>query len=214
MFRVSESISSTIPSIPSTSALVKSSRGTGSKTSTGGGAEQRPVTQPRHRDQQREVRVHRRPQGLDVAALELGAQPLAVLEVEARRIAPGPDLRLHDDRHLDRPQSPRRHRAGDGEQPLDEASLLLERHPPSRHDQHVEVAARPQPSENGRAVEIGADEILREHVANCGEHPLELLLHRRDDRVKENGATLSPPRSRSPRRIMATPPTSSGKSLA
>ena len=112
--------------------------------------------------------------GSRFAALELLAQPFAVLEVHRRRIAPRPDLRLDDDRELDRA----RPAARDLEEVLDDPSLFVERRAPLRNDEEIEVAARPKPAEDGRTEEIRAGEVRSEDLAQAVEGLLDLLLRR------------------------------------
>jgi hypothetical protein len=122
-----------------------------------------------------EVGVLRRRPRLELAALEVAAEPVAVLEVEARRETPRPDVRRDDDRQLEPPPPPLgRVPARDREEPLDESPLLLPGRRTGRHGEHVEVALRPDAAEDGGAEEIGADDVLPEHLAHELDDALEL----------------------------------------
>jgi hypothetical protein len=68
--------------------------------------DQRPVAAQHHRHERCEIGTRCDRPRLELAALEAIPQPVAVLKVESRRIPPGADLRLDDDRQVDRPRPP------------------------------------------------------------------------------------------------------------
>ena len=95
---------------------------------------------------------------------ELAAPPVAVLEVERA---------VDRDRQLEPLRLPR-----ERQQRVDEPRLLGPRGRPPRNDEHVEVALRPQPAEDGRAEQVGTDDVGPEHLGDEAEEAAQLLLVR------------------------------------
>ena len=120
------------------------------------------------------------------------AQPLAVEELAARRIPPGPDVTLGDDDQFDRtgrPSGPGA-AAGDPEQAMEQVPSLAVRHAPPGDDEHIEVTVGPQATEDGRAVQTDAGDLRAEHVVYQAEDLVELgpvVGHGTDRRRTEGG---------------------------
>jgi hypothetical protein len=68
-------------------------------------AKERSVREDGHRDQRRKIRIDPRRPRLDVPALKLAAQPIAILEVVGG-ISPRPNLGLDHERQSDAPPPP------------------------------------------------------------------------------------------------------------
>jgi hypothetical protein len=140
-----------------------------------GRPEHRPVGEQHHRQEHGEIRILVRRPRLHLPALEGAAQPVAVLEVEARREAPRPHLRRHDDGQLDPTPPPlRRAPARDRQEPLDHAPLLVQRRRPRRYGEQVEVALRAQAAEDGGAEQVDTENVWPEHLAHELDDALEL----------------------------------------
>jgi hypothetical protein len=55
------------------------------------------------------------------------------------------------------------------------ASLLVPRHLPCRDGEHINIAERSQPTEDGRTVQIRTDQFVSEYVLQGREDPSDLL---------------------------------------
>ena len=100
-----------------------------------------------------------------LAALIVGAHPLAVLEVADRRVPPGTDLGLDDDGQLDRSAFGSAG-IGDGHQAIDQRSPFGLRRRPIGDREHVDVASWSEATDHGGAFQVDADDGLAEDVAD------------------------------------------------
>ena len=128
-------------------------------------ARRAPVARERERDLRPEI--GHRPGLRHEAGLVVVAPPLAVQELDARRVAPRPDVRLDQDRQLDRPPratpgAPPR----DLEQAIDEGAPLGLGRRSVDHREDIDVARRAEAAEHGRAMQVRADERLTKHVTD------------------------------------------------
>jgi hypothetical protein len=128
------------------------------------------------------------------------AQPLAVQELLAGRIAPRPDVALDDDAQFDRScRSAASSCTGHLEQPLDEGATLRRGRPALEDNEDIEVAGRPQATKHGRAVQVRTEHVAAEDPTHQM-HDAQELPSIRPARVSSSSAhksTLDTPSCRS-----------------